>query len=100
MGRFIAPGNVPNDRGFAARTADDPLRDADDVAYAAATIPDPMAATNVEKIVYYEAKAQVMANQNNCAVLCHWHVLPHFQNTPPTLTAALIPSIEPADEPA
>lgn len=96
MARSIAPGrgNVPVDKGFSARSADDPRRQADAEAVAATALEDVQAASNAEKLAYYEARAQQMANDRMCSVLCHWIVLPHFEHTPPTLEAVLIPGDE------
>src|SRR5262249_50998320 len=86
--------DVPEDREFAAKPAGDTAGiAADDAAAAAADKTfDAYNSTTADKVNYYRAKAQKLANDNDCAVLCHFYLLPRFQRTPVTIAASLIPS--------
>jgi hypothetical protein len=55
---------------------------------------DPNKASKQERIAHFEAKAQEMANENDCNVLCHWIELPHYQYRSGQIAAVLIPSDE------
>lgn len=98
MAERIPPLNpLPNDKAFAPRGTNEADARGKDKEAADALVINPvdeLAMPNNEKIAAWEAQAQDMANNLNCAVLLHYSALPHFEWTGPTMRADFIPGTE------
>lgn len=98
MPERIPPLNpLPNDKAFAPRGVNEAEARAKDGEAADALLIDPvgeLAMPNADKIAAWEAQAQDMANNMNCAVLLHYSALPRFEWTGPTMRADFIPGTE------
>jgi hypothetical protein len=96
--RSELPASFPHDKEYAPRSINDSAgRAADQAAAAAAQAGKELHASNDEKFAYGAAQARYIANYFNCAVLAHFHALPHCQWNGPTLAVAFVPADRTAD---
>lgn len=83
---------IPEDKEFGPRSVNDTEgRLADAAAAEAASDGAALSAESDRKLAYGDAQAQHLANETNCAVKRHFHVLPECQHTWPTMVVHFIP---------
>ena len=79
---LISP--VPNDKAFVPKSTSDtpPITELK------------ASPTAADVIAFWEAQAQEMANDLECAVLLHYSALPHFERTGAMLRVDYIPAVD------